>query len=95
MSAATLDFKLEMLHEDGTACLDASTTTPTLEANGQHEHEVLEKLVGITPPGSSTSIIAVDLDDVLCQTNVAVAECKSHEFVVSKPKLNEVCNRAQ
>lgn len=39
------------------------------------EHEALERLTAISPP-SSGPIIAIDLDDVLSQTNQAVADCK-------------------
>ncbi len=36
----------------------------------------LAKLSTISPPGSSGPVIAVDLDDVLSQTNLVLAECK-------------------
>jgi hypothetical protein len=40
----------------------------------ENERAVLENLTGITPD-LSISTIAVDLDDVLSQTNQAVADC--------------------
>ena len=43
----------------------------------KHEHEVLQNLTGISLTAASLKpVIAVDLDDVLSQTNEAVAECK-------------------
>jgi hypothetical protein len=36
----------------------------------------LAKLSAISPPTSSGPVIAVDLDDVLSQTNEVVSECK-------------------
>lgn len=86
MSAAASRLELETPHDEGINPLDILETpgsTDTNEADEQHEREVLEKLTGITPPGSSSAIIAVDLDDVLCETNQAVAECKLlNRFVV-------------
>jgi hypothetical protein len=41
----------------------------------EDERAALKNLTGITPV-SSTSTIAVDLDDVLSKTNEAVADCK-------------------
>lgn len=40
------------------------------------EREALERLTSISPPSSSGPVIAIDLDDVLSQTNQAVADCK-------------------
>jgi hypothetical protein len=39
----------------------------------EHERQALEKLAGLS---SAKPVIAVDLDDVLSQTNEAVAECE-------------------
>lgn len=36
----------------------------------------LAKLATISPPASSGPVIAIDLDDVLCETNVTIAECE-------------------
>lgn len=41
--------------------------------------ELLAKLSTITTP-SSGPVIAVDLDDVLSQTNLTVSQCKQSEF---------------
>jgi hypothetical protein len=41
----------------------------------EHERQALERLTGASRT-SSKPIIAVDLDDVLSQTNEAVAECE-------------------
>ncbi|KXN81131.1 hypothetical protein AN958_06085 [Leucoagaricus sp. SymC.cos] len=77
MSAAASRLSLETLNTGlGDAPADDVVPKPG-EGEGkdeQHEHEVFEKLVGVVPPGSSSSIIAIDLDDVLCQTNEAVSE---------------------
>jgi hypothetical protein len=40
------------------------------------EREALEKLTTISPPSSSGPVIAIDLDDVLSQTNQVVADCE-------------------
>ncbi|KAF7975761.1 hypothetical protein HWV62_44405 [Athelia sp. TMB] len=41
---------------------------------GDHEATSLAKLSAISPPTSSGPVIAVDLDDVLCQTNQALSK---------------------
>lgn len=46
------------------------------EDESQLERELLDKLSTISPPTSSGPVIAIDLDDVLSQTNKAVALCK-------------------
>lgn len=40
----------------------------------EREHQTLAKLIAISP--HSQHVIAIDLDDVLSQTNQTVAECK-------------------
>jgi len=42
----------------------------------EHERQALERFTSTTRTASAGPVIAVDLDDVLCQTNQAVAECK-------------------
>lgn len=42
---------------------------------GSDEHEILHNLAGVPP---QEPIIAVDLDDVLSQTNKKVAQCEPH-----------------
>lgn len=41
------------------------------------ERELLERLANTYPPTSSGSIIAVDMDDVLSETNHAISQCMS------------------
>jgi hypothetical protein len=36
----------------------------------------LAKLTTISPPTSSGPVIAIDLDDVLSETNAAISECE-------------------
>jgi hypothetical protein len=48
-----------------------------LEEPDKEEEVALNKLTNIHPPTSSGKVIAVDLDDVLGQTNLAVAQCQS------------------
>jgi len=50
------------------------------DVNEQDKHEVLNKLNVSASPDSSNTIIAIDLDDVLCETNKVVSECKSVEL---------------
>jgi hypothetical protein len=47
------------------------------EAVEKHEHEALQVLTDASPPIRTGPVIAIDLDDVLSDTNKAVAECKS------------------
>lgn len=63
MSAAASVHELESPRHEKDGQLDAKTIA--------HEREVVEELVHPTPG----PIIAVDMDDVLSQTNLAVAEC--------------------
>ena len=56
------------------AISDGSSLLKSNGINEQDEHEVSDKFT--VPPGSSNPIIAVDLDDVLCETNKAVSKCK-------------------
>lgn len=58
-------------------------STPTVPPNNElsdsvsaEEQESLNKLRALDPPGSGP-VIAIDLDDVLSQTNHAIANCKS------------------
>ncbi|KAF9455020.1 hypothetical protein P691DRAFT_654605 [Macrolepiota fuliginosa MF-IS2] len=77
MSAAASQLELETPQGEVIAPFESSAPSGSIEldkVDKQHDREALEKLTGIAPPGSSTSIIAVDLDDVLCETNDAVAE---------------------
>ncbi len=46
------------------------------EAAGEYRHDALQALAGIPPSITIKPVIAIDLDDVLSQTNIAVAECK-------------------
>lgn len=54
------------------AISDGSSLLKSNDINEQDEHEVSDKFT--VPPGSSNPIIAVDLDDVLCETNKAVSK---------------------
>ncbi|KAF6766513.1 hypothetical protein DFP72DRAFT_22189 [Ephemerocybe angulata] len=44
------------------------------ESGTVSEREALDKLTTLSPAATSGPLIAIDLDDVLCQTNVAVAQ---------------------
>lgn len=46
----------------------------TLYGQDPEEEVLLKKLIHLSPPGSG-AIIAIDLDDVLSQTNREVASC--------------------
>ncbi|KAG5648251.1 hypothetical protein DXG03_006209 [Asterophora parasitica] len=46
----------------------------------QAENEALEKLLTVSPPTSTGPVIAIDLDDVLSQTNQIVAEWHNEQF---------------
>ncbi|KII93688.1 hypothetical protein PLICRDRAFT_35907 [Plicaturopsis crispa FD-325 SS-3] len=48
--------------------------------NEQDERELLERLSGISPPTSSGPVIAVDLDDVLSQTNFTVSQWHNNKY---------------
>jgi hypothetical protein len=55
-------------------------SAPETQPNGVQvdpEAASLAKLTTISPPTSSGPVIAIDLDDVLSQTNEAISECKS------------------
>lgn len=61
----------------------ASIGASLLQSNDvseQGEHGVLNEIDVSASSGSSNNIIAIDLDDVLCETNKVVAECKSMEL---------------
>lgn len=45
------------------------------DAVAEAEREALEKLTELHPAAAAGPLIAIDLDDVLSQTNIAVAEC--------------------
>lgn len=53
---------------------EESTTTSSEVSDHRLAHS-LDILTSISPPGASGPVIAVDLDDVLSQTNFAVAQC--------------------
>lgn len=55
--------------------LEQPVTSPVDNASEAFERQVLEQLTDISP-SSPVPVIAVDLDDVLSQTNHVVAECK-------------------
>lgn len=79
MSAAASRLELEASHDKGIGLSDASAPPkPAGATSEQQEHESLEKLTETTPPESSNPIIAVDMDDVLSETNRDVAECKRY-----------------
>lgn len=46
------------------------------EKDPDPEAAALAKLATISPPTSSGPVIAVDLDDVLSQTNQSVSDCE-------------------
>ena len=52
--------------------------SPSVEQSteGHDERETLQRLTGTSSTSSARPIIAVDLDDVLGQTNQAIADCK-------------------
>lgn len=50
------------------------TTTPN-EVSDPRLAQSLDVLASISRPGTSGPVIAVDLDEVLSQTNAAVAKC--------------------
>ncbi|KAG6868559.1 hypothetical protein C0993_001255 [Termitomyces sp. T159_Od127] len=50
----------------------------------QAEKAALEKLISLSPP-PSRPVIAIDLDDVLSQTNQMVADCENH--LLSYPRI--------
>lgn len=74
MSAAASRLELETLHDRETSL---SNVFESVDAtNEKRERELLEELTEITPSDSSTPVIAIDMDDVLCETNKDVAKCK-------------------
>lgn len=58
----------------------------------ESEKRLLEKLAITSPASSRGPVIAVDLDDVLSQTNDAVAQC---EFGVHSPKCRYILSLAR
>ena len=52
------------------------STSPPNGRDSDPEAAALEKLSMISPPTSSGPVIAVDLDDVLSQTNQNISECE-------------------
>jgi hypothetical protein len=54
----------------------AAQNTHSNDIETDPEAASLAKLTTISPPTSSGPVIAVDLDDVLSQTNHVVSECK-------------------
>ncbi|TFK36813.1 hypothetical protein BDQ12DRAFT_685924 [Crucibulum laeve] len=64
---------------------DPLSTLPTQErqdgdSEQQPEKEALERLTVLSPPSTAGAVIAIDLDDVLCQTNEIVAEWHNQKF---------------
>ncbi len=76
MSIAETKHVFEAIADGG--ALDVSLNEPDPEEKG-----ALERLTQTSPP-TSGPIIAVDLDDVLSQTNQQVATCKPNRSL-SKP----------
>lgn len=52
-----------------------SESESDIRVDTNEEAELLDKLSSITTPSSSGPVIAIDLDDVLSQTNQNVAQC--------------------
>ena len=75
---AALDFKA--IQGSSAAASIGASPLQSNDVSKQGEHEVLNKLDVSASPGSSNTIIAIDLDDVLCETNKVIAECKSIEL---------------
>jgi len=75
---AALDFKA--IQGSSAAASIGASPLQSNDVSEQGEHEVLNKLDVSVSPGSSNTIIAIDLDDVLCETNKVIAECKSMEL---------------
>lgn len=79
-----------------TFSMSAPATTLAYESKGsveetnvdvlEHERHLVETLTGITPPAP---VIAVDLDDVLSQTNQFVANCASMSLLFSDLSLTK------
>ena len=59
MSIAASDLELD----------SAESMITSNEVSDPHLAHSLDVLASISPPGASGPVIAVDLDDVLCQTN--------------------------
>ena len=72
MSAAAS--RLELRSPSPVPGVQAHKGLPTPEQ--QRERETLERLTTATPTSFAKPVIAIDLDDVLSQTNQAIAECK-------------------
>jgi hypothetical protein len=53
----------------------------------QQEWDTLRRLASATPTSLTKPVIAVDLDDVLSQTNQTIAECKyPHSLEIRDPR---------
>jgi hypothetical protein len=52
----------------------ASSLEPEPKLTAENTTEQIAELKGLIPP-SSVPVIAIDLDDVLCSTNILVAQC--------------------
>jgi hypothetical protein len=68
MSAAASRLRLESPSAEQNESLPAE--------EHEHERKALERFTDTTSSASAGPVIAVDLDDVLSQTNQVVAECK-------------------
>lgn len=81
MSAAASRLELESPISERSNSLDLNGKLEG-EKDGDEDVEeaTLAKLTSISPPSSSGPVIAVDLDDVLSQTNHVVAQCKAFTF---------------
>lgn len=66
---------------------DPFASTSVLNHEAEVEADALEKLLGL-PSTTAGPVIAIDLDDVLSQTNQVVAECKSIKQCLSPPQTN-------
>ncbi|KAF9073877.1 hypothetical protein BDP27DRAFT_1390893 [Rhodocollybia butyracea] len=73
MSAAASELELEL--ESGEA-----SANDLNEVSDPHLAQSLDILASTSPPGSSKPVIAVDLDDVLSQTNAAVASWHNEQY---------------
>ncbi|KAJ3835417.1 hypothetical protein F5878DRAFT_628007 [Lentinula raphanica] len=74
--------ELELHHED------PQGSEVSNKISDPHLAQSLDVLASLSPPTSSGPVIAVDLDDVLSQTNAAVARWHNEQFGTNM-KLNE------
>lgn len=64
---------------------DPFASSSVLNREAEVEADALEKLLGL-PSTAAEPVIAIDLDDVLSQTNQVVAECKSMKTMHHPPR---------